>query len=573
MPAKMKLSAIFIATIVVLFAVNNSIYYFSTKSLLTDELDERMESVARQIRISIDQASYGATFMEALMAENLRAASIAIQHRLDADYNQVSNQELLELRELLDVDNITLFAQVEGDIVGVRSTDHREVGLSTKDWNWWFDAFQQLFQLEPVQVGRGQTLPHYWSGPFEISTSDPRNIEKWGYYFDGRTNYIIDPYITYDRMDEYLAEVGPPAVIAKLIAENAFLKEITVFNYDKFGAEPKMSVNANNETWLHFERRPILFGTYEFGDVERDLAAVKEAMTEGSIVSYVADAQNYSLYKSYIPVTDAQTPYVIGVVSDYGVIQSKLDRQFRYVGFTIVAASLLTAVFSVLVIRFVRRKKDSAVQKTQETYIHNVNDLFTAIRGQRHDFLNQVQTIHTMAAMGKLKELQLFTRELIGDISEIDDIIRIGNPAVAALVKAKLVAALDKKICFTYQIDDLQEVKLGVKSVDIVRIIGNLLDNAIDEAVLLPEEERRIRLEMYEEDEYLHVLVSNPGQPATGGEIEQWFSSGYTSRRDGRHQGIGLAVTRERVLHYNGTIRATYDEENGIVVEVSIPLH
>ncbi|GAA3324325.1 hypothetical protein GCM10020331_051740 [Ectobacillus funiculus] len=64
-----------------------------------------------------------------------------------------------------------------------------------KEWTYWHDAFQQLFSLSPVTVKEGLALPNYWTGPIEIASSNPDHTDKWGYYYDGSSNFIIDPYL------------------------------------------------------------------------------------------------------------------------------------------------------------------------------------------------------------------------------------------------------------------------------------------------------------------------------------------------------------------------------------------
>lgn len=572
MKTRTSLPLIMVCIFLVILALNNSMVYLSTKRMLIRDLDERMQSIADQVRTSIDMAHFGSEFVEQLLAENLRSAAIAVQFALDPDIENVTNEQLIRLRDLLGVKDITLFKQTEDDIVGYRSSDPKELNMSTKNWAYWYEAFQQLLAREPVDVGKGQTLPDFWAGPFEYATSNPANLDKWGYYYDGSTNYIIDPYIGNDKIERYEQEVGTPAVLDSLLENNPFLIEITVFNHAVFGKEPVISVNANHETWVNFARRPVLYGTYEYANMDLDIRHLREAMRTGTEQTYTASINGRQVYKRFIPVAEAEIPYVIGIVSDYETIQAKLQGQFRYATLTIVAASLISAGLIVIGTRLIRLRKDSAVQAAQETYIQNVNDLFTAIRGQRHDFLNQVQTIHTMASMGKTEDLKRFTRELIEDIQEINDIIRIGNPAIASLVQAKIVSAVDKKIDFQYEIDDLQDVRLGVRSVDIVKIIGNLVDNAFDEVAGLPEGNRHVRLKVYKTDRVLHIKTSNPGRHASDEEIRRWFEPGYSTRADDKHDGIGLAIAKERVERCKGSITAGYTPEEGIVFHVTLPL-
>lgn len=567
-----KRTSLVLAIIIIIIALNNTVYYFSTKALLIEELEEKMETVAKQMRIAIEQSEAGQKHIEQLLAENLRTASIAVKYALDPDINNVTNVQLAALRDELGIAHISLFKQTEDDIVAFRWTEPDEMYLSTKDWGYWYDAFLQLLALEEVSVGHGETLPHFWAGPFEISTAAPEHTYKWGYFYDGTTNYIIDPYVRLEKIRDYNKQVGPDAAVAKLLEQNDFVREITVFNYDIFGTEPKISRNAKNETWVHLARRPILYGTYSLGNVDLDLSSVRASMEKDRIVSKEVTWDGQRLHKIFIPVREAEIPYVIGITSDYSVIRDKLNDQFSYLALIVLSGSLISIVTIIAAVRLFEKRRDIAVRSTQEAYIHEVNELFTAIRGQRHDFLNQVQTIHTMAVLNKLDDLKAFTAELIGEIRDINDIIKIGNPALAALIQSKIVSAANRKIKLTYEVSDLEGVQLGIKSVDIVKIIGNLVDNAFDEVATLPEPERKVELYVLEKDRHLHIEVRNPGRVISDEELSNLRKSGYTTRMDGEHLGLGLAIIQERVRHYRGTIRFVNPPEGGLIVEVTLPL-
>lgn len=317
---------------------------------------------------------------------------------------------------------------------------------------------------------------------------------------------------------------------------------------------------------------PAAFGTNRYADAGLDARFVAKALEKGTGQGFTSEVGGRKVYRSYIPVTDADRPYVIAIVADYEAMQTRLERQLRDLILTFAVLSPLTVALAFVCVRWIRSRNERAVQAAQETFIGNVQDLFASIRAQRHDFLNQVQTIHTMAAMGKTEDLKRFTRELLEDIQEINDIIRIGNPAVASLVQAKVASALDKKIDFEYEVDDLQCLELGVRSVDIVKIIGNLVDNAFDEVADLPESRRYVHLAVFRADGTLHIKTENPGRCPEDDEIRRWFEPGYSSRLEDGHYGLGLAIAKECTERYKGTIEASYRPEEGIIVHVKIPL-
>lgn len=235
-------------------------------------------------------------------------------------------------------------------------------------------------------------------------------------------------------------------------------------------------------------------------------------------------------------------------------------------------SALLSIVIIYVVLRVISQTKDDAVRMTQQIYIDDVNQMFTTIRGQRHDFLNHVQVILSFVKRGKIKELEKYTQELVGEITEINEIIQIGHPALAALIQAKILASDENKIRFDYQFSGLDHLSLGVKSIDIVKISGNLIDNSFDEVMHLPQEDRWVEIHGWIAEGNLYLTVRNPGKLLSEEEKELIFFPGYSTKSDNTHCGIGLSIVKERVEHYKGNIDILSSETTGIQFKVKIPL-
>lgn len=238
---------------------------------------------------------------------------------------------------------------------------------------------------------------------------------------------------------------------------------------------------------------------------------------------------------------------------------------------------LLTSAVSLLILFFTIRSvsdlKNRAVQTTQETYIEQIDNLFTTIRGQRHDFLNHVQVIQSFVRRGKTAELERYVNELVGEIVEINDLIQIGNPALAALIKTKTVCALDRKIELRYAFDGMSQIPSGIASVDYVKIAGNLIDNAIDEAMQQEEANRWIEVRGWTDDDYLHLSVSNPSRPLSPEQKTKLFQPGFTTKGPEAHTGLGLSIVKERVSFYRGDLRVDDGRGDVLSFEVKLPLH
>ncbi len=234
-------------------------------------------------------------------------------------------------------------------------------------------------------------------------------------------------------------------------------------------------------------------------------------------------------------------------------------------------ASTFSLMIVLLVLRVISQSVDEGARISQQLHIEDVNQMFTTIRGQRHDFLNHAQVIHAMVSRGKYEQLQQYTAELIGEIKLINEVIQIGHPALAALVRSKIAVALARKVDFRYELFGLSGVSLGIKSVDIVKIIGNLIDNALDEASQLAADERWIELRGTMKDNKLLLTIRNPGRHIPDDDLQHIFQPGYTTKDMIHHSGIGLSIVKERIEYYNGVIQVSSIEGKGTEFRIEIP--
>ena len=325
MSLKKKLLLIFSLIVTLILLVNNTLFYFYTRDLLIKDQEKQMELLAQEISMAIEHSQYGIESFEKQIGEKLRASAIAAQNALDPDINKVTNEQLVELSKKLGVSHITLMAKEDDDIKAVKSSDPHEIDLGTKEWGYWYTAFQQLFTNKNVTISQGQKLPNYWSGPIDVSTSDPNHVDKWGYYYDGTTNYIINPYMRDNQIMDFEDEIGPEAIVKKTLSNNSSLLNVIGFNPETFGFPP-IYTEQNGKKFIELNNKDVTFGKYEYRDKAADVSAVRKAMKTGKLVSFQSTSDDKKVFKSFIPVS-SENPYVIGVVTDYKVIQDVLNKQ------------------------------------------------------------------------------------------------------------------------------------------------------------------------------------------------------------------------------------------------------
>ncbi|WP_339306391.1 PAS domain S-box protein [Paenibacillus sp. FSL L8-0435] len=327
MSIKTKLSMIMSCSVLVILVLNIALSYYTTEENLRQDSENKMVLTAKQIAIAVEQNQYSSDYVKRQIGNNLWLAAVMAAEELDPNINNITNEELVRLSQKVGVSHISLMEQTDDDIVVSRSSDPREIGLSTKSMTYWYQAFKQLFEKQQVTIPQGQKLEHFWSDGFEYSTSSPSDIDIWGYYHDGKRNYIINPFYNNTEVDDYVKISSPDEILNKIREVNPSILEITGINPLTFGS-PNMGDDGRDSNFSKLNNRPIRFGTYQYGSTDEDHRAVVRAIRTGQNVSFVSETHEQKVLKSFIPIfTPNQSSYVISIVMDYKQISSMVSEQ------------------------------------------------------------------------------------------------------------------------------------------------------------------------------------------------------------------------------------------------------
>ncbi|WP_189597476.1 sensor histidine kinase [Paenibacillus elgii] len=564
---RLKVSIISLILIILVLSVINSTYYNFTRNELLKQQVEKMKIQATNIKIAIELSQKGEKYVEGMVAQNLRTVSLYAQSNLDPDIEKVSNEKLKELSQNSGIDHITLLKRSGDDIIGYRSSDPKEIGMSSKRWGGhWFRAFHQLFEYKQVVVPQGEILPNFWAGPWSTSSTDPSSVDKWGYYYDGTTNYIIDPYVHDKSIRQYQKDTGVDATIEQMI-KNTNIVEVTVFNSPIFLKE-KQAYQENGQVW--YEDREVLFGKYNLVD-HRDAMFVKQALDTNVEKTYETMVNGTDIMKTFFPL-NLDAPVVVGLVTDLSSVNSYMNNLQIKMVILIGVTTIVALVVFMLISRYYTKNKEAAVQSVQEVFVGNMDQLFTTLREQRHDFNNHMATINSLVHLKEYEELNKYTKEIVGEITIVNDIINIKSPALSALIQAKITQALKKRITLDHHIINMEQLSLGaIKSTDLVKIISNLIDNAFEAVETLPENERYVELNGCIKQDKLYFSVYNTGTPIPSEQIGKMFEKGFSTKKNSNNSGLGLFIVQRIIKQYKGKILVMPMQE-GNKFEIIIPL-
>ena len=206
-------------------------------------------------------------------------------------------------------------------------------------------------------------------------------------------------------------------------------------------------------------------------------------------------------------------------------------------------------------------KRISSFEKEMmQTYYDEVENMYTQMRGWRHDYRHHIQTLKAYLANGEYAAAEQYLDLLDADLTNVETVIKTGNRMADAILNSKLSAALQKDIRVKAEANI--PVTLSIAAVDLCIILGNLLDNAIAACLELPPDARLIRVYMTMKGNYFYFVLTN----TAGGEKKHSFRS-----KKGDGHGFGLARVDEIVKKYGGYLtRASEDE--AFSTEILLPL-
>jgi two-component system CitB family sensor kinase len=180
--------------------------------------------------------------------------------------------------------------------------------------------------------------------------------------------------------------------------------------------------------------------------------------------------------------------------------------------------------------------------------------LTDALRAQAHEHRNRLHALGGMLHLGHVEEAEGYLDEL-SDVAEAPE--GIGDAYLAGLVAAKAAIASEAGVRLEVVASSYVEGTLTAP-LDVVTVIGNLLDNAIRAAACGPHRPALVELTLVSDgaDLLAHVVDSGAGVPED--DRERIFQQGFTTR-DGHstEHGIGLSVARFTARAHHGDVTLT----------------
>ncbi|MFC0549581.1 ATP-binding protein [Planotetraspora thailandica] len=188
-----------------------------------------------------------------------------------------------------------------------------------------------------------------------------------------------------------------------------------------------------------------------------------------------------------------------------------------------------------------------------------VRALSDALRAQAHEYTNRLHTLSGLLSLGHRGEAEAYLRELADDplATEYSDGGRVRDPYVRGLLAAKTAVASEQGVDLRLSADSFLPGQLRFP-LDVVTIVGNLIDNAVAAARAGARRPAWVELSLVAEADILHLVVVDSGDGVPAAAVDRLFDQDFTtSADDARPHGVGLALARRLTRRRGGDLTLT----------------
>lgn len=193
-------------------------------------------------------------------------------------------------------------------------------------------------------------------------------------------------------------------------------------------------------------------------------------------------------------------------------------------------------------------------------------DYMNTIRAQRHDFNLHLHSVSGLINSGRYEECRQYVQGLVSEAGDVNDIMPVCDAVVGSMLYNMREEARRRGSDIFYRITyDMENILCN--GFECNKIIGNLLQNAID-ALRTPEDKAYgIRLSIFKRGGNTVIISENRfnGDPDR---VARVFEPGYSTKKG--HDGIGLSMILRTVTQYGGRVYPEFAEDR-IRFIVNIP--
>jgi len=181
-----------------------------------------------------------------------------------------------------------------------------------------------------------------------------------------------------------------------------------------------------------------------------------------------------------------------------------------------------------------------------------VRGLTESLRSQTHEAANRLHTVVSLIEMGRADDAVEFATTELEVAQRLTDRVvgAVGDPVVAALLLGKSAEAAERGVELT--VTGELPAAAGVPARDLVTVLGNLVDNALD--AVTGASWRRVDVVLDGDADKLSVTVRDSGPGLDDEAAAHALERGWSTKAGGAGRGVGLALVAQVARRHHGEV-------------------
>ena len=204
---------------------------------------------------------------------------------------------------------------------------------------------------------------------------------------------------------------------------------------------------------------------------------------------------------------------------------------------------------------YMEAKTEADALRREASYNDELMQVFSSVRQIKHDYASHISTIAGLYHRGKTEELDQYLESYAKEYGDVDYYAVTGDVSIDSLISSKLMVckANDIKV----ELSAFGWGKTSLTSAEMVSLLGNLIDNAVNACKSVDTEKRAISITFRRKASMLNISITN----STNGTVPEKALSG----------GLGLPRIRSMVDKCDGLFRLR-PEDGTMVAEVLLSI-
>ncbi len=246
-----------------------------------------------------------------------------------------------------------------------------------------------------------------------------------------------------------------------------------------------------------------------------------------------------------------------------------ISRHFSYLALLFCFAAVLICMLILL-----RQNGSLSLEldrvRTYNQLSQEMSGFLLSLSQQHADFTVHIDKMHELAIASSFNDLNEYMASLNQGIGTMNEALKTANPFLSALLNAKHIEAGRRSIRLTAEISSpVDGDMVNQNNLELIRIIGNLINNALDAVENLDKEHRWITIRIDRLGPLLRFAVSNP-LSANMSLNDDIFTRGNTGK-GGEHSGLGLYIARSLAEKMGGMVKFGIEPGPEVVFTLLMP--